>query len=307
MLIEVCSKIFSSVMNGRAFHLLELHGTKFQVGGIPTLGCRDGLLTLKTLLNAHKNHNLPSFVAFVDLVKTYDTANNDLLIKILKKYGANPKFVAAVQTMYTNLKVVLKIETEVCEILQSVGVQQGDNMAPVIFLFLMSATAETLELEWKRLELRCLLLHTHLTTRSILGASKDTPRKCTPRANLLRMKSSSYSTSMTEHSPSQLALHSLMDWLSSTATLHNLAWKYTLVETVNHLKLNVYSSPPPNSSPTTRTAHPRPSPTTKMNPCSPPLPQVEHYASQNCKNLSKLTLQERTPNMTHSQRQRRLT
>ncbi len=52
--------------------------------------------------------------------------------------------------MYTNLKVVLKIAKEVCEILQSVRVQQGDNMAPVLFLFLMSAVAETLELEWKK-------------------------------------------------------------------------------------------------------------------------------------------------------------
>jgi hypothetical protein len=48
-----------------------------------------------------------------------------------------------------------------------------------------------------------------------------------------------------EYSLSQLVPHSLTDWLSSTATLHNLAWKYTLVEMANHLKLNVYSSPPP--------------------------------------------------------------
>ena len=90
MLMDVCSKIFSSVMNGRAFRLLDLHGTRFQFGGTPTLGCQDGLFTLKTLLNARKNHNLPSFVAFVDLVKAYDTVNHDLLLKILGKYGAPP-------------------------------------------------------------------------------------------------------------------------------------------------------------------------------------------------------------------------
>ena len=90
MLMDVCSKIFSSVMNGRAFRLLKLHGTRFQFGGTPTLGCQDGLFTLKTLLNAHKNHDLPSFVAFFDLVKAYDTANHDLLLKVLKKYGAPP-------------------------------------------------------------------------------------------------------------------------------------------------------------------------------------------------------------------------
>jgi hypothetical protein len=92
MLMDVCSKIFSLVVNGRAFRFLELHGTHFQFGGTSTLGCQDGLFTLKTLLNAHKNHNLPSLVAFVDLVKAYDTANHDLLLKVLEKYGAPPSW-----------------------------------------------------------------------------------------------------------------------------------------------------------------------------------------------------------------------
>ena len=156
MLMDVCSKIFSLVMNGRAFHLLELHGTRFQFGGTPTLGCQDGLFMLKTLLNAHKNHNLPSLVAFVDLVKAYDTANHNLILKVLKKYGAPPKFVAAVKTMYTDLKVVLKIDKEIHDIIQSVGFHQGNNMAPVFFLFLMCAAAETLESAWKQANVQVL-------------------------------------------------------------------------------------------------------------------------------------------------------
>jgi hypothetical protein len=149
MLMDVCSKIFLSVMNSRAFRLLELHGTKFQFGGTPDLGCKDGLFTLKTLINTHKNHHLPLFVTFVDLVKAYDTVNHDLLLCILEKYGAPPKFVASIRTMYTNLVVVLKIEKEIQEIKQSVGVCQGNNMAPVLFLFLMSAAAKTLEVKWR--------------------------------------------------------------------------------------------------------------------------------------------------------------
>ena len=71
MLMEVCSKIFSSVMNGRALQLLNANGTCFQFGGTPELGCQDGLFVLNTLLTMHKNHNLPTYVAFVDLVKAY--------------------------------------------------------------------------------------------------------------------------------------------------------------------------------------------------------------------------------------------
>ena len=74
-------------MNGRAFKLLEIQGTNFQFGGTPELGCRDGLFVLKTMLTLHKNHNLPSYVRFVDVVKAYDMANHALLFDILKHYG----------------------------------------------------------------------------------------------------------------------------------------------------------------------------------------------------------------------------
>jgi hypothetical protein len=91
-----------------------------------------------------------SYVRFVDLVKAYDTANNKLLFRLLTKYGAPPTFVAAIRKIYTSNVVVLKIKKEVREILQEVGVCQGDNMVPVLFLFLMTTFVETLEAEWKQ-------------------------------------------------------------------------------------------------------------------------------------------------------------
>jgi hypothetical protein len=96
MLTDMCSKVFSSIMTARAFQLLDKHGTQFQFGGTPGLGCRDGLFILKALLNMQRNHDLMSYVGFVDLVKAYDTANRNLLLCILKRYGAPPKFVAAI-------------------------------------------------------------------------------------------------------------------------------------------------------------------------------------------------------------------
>jgi hypothetical protein len=98
----MCSKTFSSIMTARAFKLLDKHGTRFQFGGTPELGCWDGLFTLKALLNGRRNHDLASYVGFIDLVKAYDTANHDLLLRILERYGAPPKFVAAIQTIYTD-------------------------------------------------------------------------------------------------------------------------------------------------------------------------------------------------------------
>ena len=112
MLIDMCSKVFSSILTTRAFKLLDLHGTRFQFGGTSGLGCRDGLFTIKALLNARRNHDLATYVGFVDLVKAYDTANHALLLHILERYGAPPKFVAAIQTIYTDNICVLKIEKD---------------------------------------------------------------------------------------------------------------------------------------------------------------------------------------------------
>ncbi len=78
MLMGMCSKVFSSIMTAHAFKLLDEHGTCFQFGGTPELGCRNCLFTLKALLNARWNHDLKFYVGFVDLVKTYNTANHTL-------------------------------------------------------------------------------------------------------------------------------------------------------------------------------------------------------------------------------------
>jgi hypothetical protein len=58
----------------------------------------------------------------MDLVKAYDTANHALLVDILRKYGAPPKFTTAVETIYHNKKCVLKIENQITKIPQMVGV-----------------------------------------------------------------------------------------------------------------------------------------------------------------------------------------
>jgi hypothetical protein len=103
MLMDVCSKIFSSVMNSHAFCLLNENGTRFQFGGTPKLGCCDGLFVLKTLLTMRKNHSLQSYVAFVDLIKAYDTASHILLLNLLEKHGAPPSFISAVERTYQDL------------------------------------------------------------------------------------------------------------------------------------------------------------------------------------------------------------
>ncbi len=137
--MDICSKVFSSIMMTRTFTLLDKHGTCFQLSGTPEIGCKDGLFTLKALLNARCNYDLGSCIGFVDLVKAYNTANHKLLIDILLCYGAAPKFVTAIETIYRNNTCMLKTENKATEIPQSIGICHGDNIVSVLFLFLMTA------------------------------------------------------------------------------------------------------------------------------------------------------------------------
>ena len=103
------------------------------------------MFTIKTLLRTRHNHYLPTYVAFVDLVKEFDTVDHTLMLQILKKCGAHPKLHSYIATMYQDLKVVLKIGKTKETMGQTVGVRQGDCTDPVLFLFVVMDFAETLE------------------------------------------------------------------------------------------------------------------------------------------------------------------
>ena len=80
------------------------------------MGYQDGSFILKTLLHLGHNHNLPSWFAFEYLVKYFDTSNHKILIDILARYGAPPRFYFAIKRIYKNSVVRLimrKIDTSI--------------------------------------------------------------------------------------------------------------------------------------------------------------------------------------------------
>ena len=143
--MDIGAKVFSSLICKRLFKIIKKHGVKYQFGSSLGVGCQDGTFTIKTILHTRHNHNLPSYAAFVDLIKAFDTVNHYMMLKILERYGAPLKLRSAISRMYQDLKVDLKIGKIEEKMSQTVGVRQGDRMAPVLFLFMIMAFDETLE------------------------------------------------------------------------------------------------------------------------------------------------------------------
>jgi hypothetical protein len=107
----------------------------------------------------------------------FDTADHSLLFAILKKYGIPDSLITIIEKMYKDSIVSFKIGMESRDIKYGIGVKQGDNMAPVLFIYLMNAFVETLASKWNfdKLEFRWFPETTNKNKRGILtGQSPKT-------------------------------------------------------------------------------------------------------------------------------------
>ena len=130
------------------------------------------------MLHLRRNHNLPTWVIFADLVKAFDTSNHALMDKLLSKYGCPPDLRSAISRMYKDSRVRLIIGEIDTTIPFYVDVKQGDSMAPVLLLFVIMGFAETLEREWTRSSLTPLQFRQHdnspLSNGSIISHKRCT-------------------------------------------------------------------------------------------------------------------------------------
>ena len=78
-------------------------------------------------------------------MKAFDSIQHDILYPILKKYGLPLSLFNVINKMYQNCHVHQKIRKNLERIPYKTGVQQGDNMAPILFLFVMQAVMDTLD------------------------------------------------------------------------------------------------------------------------------------------------------------------
>ena len=148
--MDMGSKIFSSILCTLLFEIIDKHGVKYQFGSTPGVGCQDDSFTIKTTLHLRRKHNLPTWLMFADIVKAFYTSNHALMDKLLEKYGCPPALRSAIARMYKDSRVRLIIGKIDTTIPFQVGVKQGDNIAPVLFLFIIMGFAETPEGEWTR-------------------------------------------------------------------------------------------------------------------------------------------------------------
>jgi Reverse transcriptase (RNA-dependent DNA polymerase) len=145
---EPIAKLLSSIINQRLLKIFSIVGTDNQYGCQQNKGCTDGIYVLRSILQTRRHHNLESWVLFADIVKAFDSVSHELLFELLIHYGTPKKIVDIIKALYTGTSVNIKVGKENAAIPYTVGVQQGDNMAPTLFLFAMLAFSNIIDKNW---------------------------------------------------------------------------------------------------------------------------------------------------------------
>ena len=145
-LLDIASKILDSVLVQRLQSVMEEEGMESQTGFRYFRGTIDGAFTVINALRKRQEHNLESYVAFIDLIKAFDSVPREALWKVLLKFGFPRHFVRVVMRLHTNAVMKFKINDQAkdADVPSNIGVRQGSNSGPVLFLFIMQAAMETM-------------------------------------------------------------------------------------------------------------------------------------------------------------------
>jgi len=124
------------------------------------------------------------------LVKAFDTIQHQLLFKILQKYGLPNTLIQVIKKIYSNCFVEFKHDNKKSSIEYTTGVQQGDNMSPILFLFVMQAFMDTLKIDTPPAEFRYFPEHKNGNLASLNGRLIGQPTAS--KGNLFHFNKSFY-------------------------------------------------------------------------------------------------------------------
>ena len=69
-------------------------------------------------------------------------------IVYLKLYGIPDNLITILKKLHTNVTYIMKVGEEGVEINGTVGVKQGDNIDPILFILLIQAVSSTIDKKW---------------------------------------------------------------------------------------------------------------------------------------------------------------
>ena len=129
---EPIMRLYANILNARILAFTEDAGLRVdtQAGFRPGLSTVHQLFTLQHLIDSQS----PLYACFLDLKGAYDRVNRHILWEVLRRLGVAGRMLAAIQSLYANYTVAIKVGGNVSPALPSVtGLKQGCPLSPTLF------------------------------------------------------------------------------------------------------------------------------------------------------------------------------
>ena len=120
-------------------HVVDLVLIESQCGFRLGRSTIDMIFVARQLQEKCRQQHQDLYMAFVDLTKSFDAFNRDLLWNILRKFSCPPTFIAILQFNTDMCAQVVMAGSQSSSFPVEVGVKQGCVLAPIIFNLLLVA------------------------------------------------------------------------------------------------------------------------------------------------------------------------
>ena len=133
-------RLYASILNTRLIEYTESLNLRApsQAGFRPKLSTLHPLMTLQHFIDKHFHQKKHLFGCFLDLKAAYDSIQRPLLWLALCRLGINSQMLAAIQSLYTDATIGIKVSNTMgIKVHSMAGVKQGCPLSPTLFgLFL---------------------------------------------------------------------------------------------------------------------------------------------------------------------------
>jgi hypothetical protein len=147
-LLNICSKIYSFVLNKRVTKWIESNGLlgEEQAGFREEHCTADHIFTLYAMVQKQLIRHRKLYVAFIDFKKAFDSVSRGKLWGVLRKNGIDGKMLQALKSMYKVVKAKVRVGGDYTDsFLCPRGLKQGEINSPIIFsLFINELTKDIL-------------------------------------------------------------------------------------------------------------------------------------------------------------------
>lgn len=140
-LLSCIGKLFTSAFNFRLSLFVIHRGTleEDQAGSRAGYGTVDHMFVLDVLIQLYKSRYGKLFCCFVDYRKAFDLVDRSDLWMKLTEIEVNGKFMRVIYNLYAHAKSCVKKGNDISDFfLCNIGVRQGENLSPLLFVLFLN-------------------------------------------------------------------------------------------------------------------------------------------------------------------------